>query len=93
MNKPTLCERCLHNVVCYDREYFDPEEENNLAFCDEFISKENYGKIDNWVHMPGGRSICGNCGEYPLYDYFGRQNFSKYCPKCGTKLIGVVDKE
>ena len=37
-----------------------------------------------WVNAAGGRTICNNCGEYPLYDYFGRQKFSYYCPNCGA---------
>lgn len=39
-----------------------------------------------WVNAAWGRTICNNCGEYPLYDYFGRQKFSYYCPNCGAKM-------
>ncbi len=41
-----------------------------------------------WVNASGARTICNNCGEYPLYDYFGRQKFSYYCPNCGAKMDG-----
>lgn len=43
-------------------------------------------KQGEWSHCAGGRSICNHCGEYPLYDYFGRQKFSNYCPHCGAKM-------
>lgn len=39
-----------------------------------------------WEHLEGGRSICGNCYEYPLYDYHGRQKFSRFCPYCGYDM-------
>ena len=26
----------------------------------------------SWTEVSGGRIICDHCGEYPLYDYFGR---------------------
>lgn len=39
-----------------------------------------------WNNVAGGRTICNKCGEYPLYDYFGRQKFSYYCPNCGAKM-------
>ena len=41
-----------------------------------------------WVDAAGGRTICNHCGEYPLYDYFGRQKFSNYCPNCGANMMG-----
>lgn len=46
-----------------------------------------------WVNAAGGRTICNNCGEYPLYDYFGRQKFSNYCPNCGAKKIDGERKD
>lgn len=39
-----------------------------------------------WVNAAGGRTICNNCGNYPLYDYFGRQKFSAHCPNCGAHM-------
>jgi hypothetical protein len=39
-----------------------------------------------WVNAAGCRTICDHCGEYPLYDYWGRQKLSNYCPNCGKKM-------
>ena len=44
-----------------------------------------------WSKVSGGRIICKHCGEYPLYDYFGRQKFSNYCPRCGVKMEGIAN--
>lgn len=41
-----------------------------------------------WVNAAGCRTICNKCGEYPLYDYFGRLKLSNYCPNCGAKMDG-----
>ena len=41
-----------------------------------------------WVNAAGCRTICNHCGEYPLYDYFGRQKFSRFCPSCGFDMGG-----
>lgn len=46
-------------------------------------------KHGKWSHVAGGRTICNQCGEYPLYDYFGKQKFSNYCPRCGAKMEGI----
>lgn len=43
-------------------------------------------KRGSWVNASGGRTICNQCGEYPLYDYWGRQKFSNFCPNCGAEL-------
>ena len=37
-----------------------------------------------WVNVAGCRTICNHCGEYPLYDYFGRLKLSNSCPNCGA---------
>ena len=39
-----------------------------------------------WVNVAGCRTICNNCREYPLYDYFGRLKLSNSCPNCGAKM-------
>ena len=39
-----------------------------------------------WVNASGCRTICNNCFEYPLYDYFGRLKLSNYCPNCGARM-------
>ena len=39
-----------------------------------------------WVNVAGCRTICNHCGEYPLFDYFGRQALSPFCPNCGFKM-------
>lgn len=39
-------------------------------------------KHGRWIEAAGGRTICNQCGEYPLYDYFGRQKRTKVCPSC-----------
>ena len=41
-----------------------------------------------WVNAAGCRTICNHCGEYPLYDYWGKQKLSAYCPNCGAKMDG-----
>jgi hypothetical protein len=41
-----------------------------------------------WVNAAGCRTICNHCGEYPLYDYWGKLKFSAYCPNCGAKMDG-----
>lgn len=46
-------------------------------------------KHGKWSHVAGGRTICNQCGEYPLYNFFGRQAFSNYCPRCGAKMEGI----
>ena len=40
----------------------------------------------SWVEVSGGRIICDHCGNYPLYDYFGRINLSRCCPICGALM-------
>ena len=45
-------------------------------------------KCSYWSNVAGGRTICRHCGEYPLYDYFGRQKFSRFCPTCGFDMSG-----
>jgi hypothetical protein len=44
-----------------------------------------------WVEVAGCRTICNHCGEYPLYDYFGRQKLSNTCPNCGARMDGEAD--
>ena len=39
-----------------------------------------------WVNVAGCRTICNNCREYPLYDYFGRLKLSNYCHNCGATM-------
>ena len=39
-----------------------------------------------WVEASGCRIICNHCGNYPLYDYFGRQKLSDICPHCGALI-------
>lgn len=48
--------------------------------------KKDAVKHGGWTNVAGGRTICKHCGEYPLYDYHGRQKFSHYCPNCGCKM-------
>lgn len=48
-------------------------------------------KKGEWVNVAGGRTICNNCGEYPLYDYFGRLKLSNSCPNCGADMRGDGD--
>ena len=36
---------------------------------------------------------CTNCGNFPLYDYFGRIKLSEICPHCGAQMDEVVDDE
>lgn len=48
-------------------------------------------KHGRWVEAAGGRTICNQCGEYPLYDYFGRLKLSTACPNCGAKMDGGSD--
>lgn len=40
----------------------------------------------HWDEVSGGRTICTNCGNYPLYDYFGRLKLSDICPHCGAQM-------
>lgn len=40
----------------------------------------------HWDEVSGGRIICDHCGEYPLYDYFGRIKLSRCCPTCGALM-------
>lgn len=40
----------------------------------------------HWDNVSGGRTICTNCGNYPLYDYFGRLKLSEICPHCGAQM-------
>ena len=42
----------------------------------------------HWDEVSGGRTICTNCGNYPLYDYFGRLKLSDVCPHCGAQMDG-----
>lgn len=48
-------------------------------------------KHGRWIEAAGGRTICNQCGEYPLYDYFGRLKLSTACPNCGAKMDGGSD--
>lgn len=43
-----------------------------------------------WVNAAGCRTICNHCGEYPLYDYFGRLKLSRFCPTCGANMESGV---
>lgn len=42
----------------------------------------------HWDEVSGGRTICTNCGNHPLYDYFGRLKLSDICPHCGAQMDG-----
>ena len=44
----------------------------------------------HWDEVSGGRTICTNCGNYPLYDYFGRLKLSDVCPHCGAQMDEVA---
>ena len=44
-----------------------------------------------WVEASGGRIICNRCGNYPLYDYHGRQKLSPVCWNCGARMGGEED--
>lgn len=40
----------------------------------------------HWNEVSGGRIICDHCGNFPLYDYFGRLKLSDVCPSCGAQM-------
>ncbi len=46
-----------------------------------------------WVDVAGCRTICNHCGEYPLYDYWGKLKLSTYCPNCGADMRERKDNE
>lgn len=60
--------------------YLKPGEKNALLL--EYIPV----KRGSWKDATGSRIICSHCGEYPLYDYFGRQQLSRYCSNCGARM-------
>ena len=39
-----------------------------------------------WITNGGGRIMCSNCHNFPLYDYFGKLKLSKHCPNCGKEM-------
>lgn len=75
----SLCEKCVHYLVC-------AHADNETDACNQFKDYTKYVEVvhGRWVNAAGGRTICNHCGEYPLYDYFGRQKFSRSCPHCGA---------
>jgi hypothetical protein len=59
-----------------------------LAVPWEVIKKAptiNYEHAGEWKEY-GCNTFCTNCGEKPLYDYFGKLKLSKCCPNCGAKM-------
>lgn len=75
-----LCEYCI--CGCYEQ----CEER-----CVEFRSISKLPTVDavevvhaQWSNVAGCRTICNNCGNYPLYDYWGKLKLSNCCPNCGA---------
>lgn len=58
------------------------------SIVEEELESVKHGR---WIEAAGGRTICNQCGEYPLYDYFGRLKLSTACPHCGSKMDLEVD--
>ena len=56
------------------------------------IDQEIMRTVGKWVNASGGRTICKRCGNYPLYDYWGKFKLSRFWPECGARLeIGKED--
>lgn len=79
-----LCEVQKHGFT-------PPEQIVNLGLLLQYI--DNAPTIEakpivhaHWDEVSGGRTTCTNCGNYPLYDYFGRLKFSDICPHCGALM-------
>lgn len=71
----------------------DPNGEEQLGYLNSRMLIRTSPTVDavkhgEWVNVSGGRTICNQCGKYPLYDFFGRQKLSRTCPNCGAKMDG-----
>lgn len=50
-------------------------------------------KLASWVVAAGNRIICNHCGEYPMHDSLGVQHKSRFCPHCGSRMLGAETGE
>lgn len=79
----------LAKALAYDRDQYNKgyDEGYNEGWSKGYeIAKEDVIVHAHWDEVSGGRIICSHCGEYPLYDYWGRIKLSRCCPTCGAQM-------
>lgn len=85
-NAPTIevVPKELYEQILWERNIaMEQLEEHGIGFA---AKKKNDVVKAQWLEVSGGRIICDHCGNYPLYDYLGKQVFSNVCPHCNAQM-------
>ena len=81
------CSDCIHFDVCYKIEHFGRDLEDTSP-CKQFISKDvEPVKHGHWI-SENFYTHCSACGKMAIYDKYGQEFESDYCPHCGAKMDG-----
>ena len=85
------CSDCIHFDVCYKIEHFGRDLEDTSP-CKQFISKDvEPVKHGHWINE-NFYTRCSACGNMAIYDKYGQEVESDYCPRCGAKMDGGDDE-
>ena len=81
------CSDCIHFDVCYKIEHFGRDLEDTSP-CKQFISKDVAPvRHGCWINE-NFYTHCSACGKMAIYDKYGQEFESDYCPHCGAKMDG-----
>ncbi len=75
------CENCVKSGVC---KYYEPK---STVACEHYSEPVRHG---HWVNE-NFYTRCSVCGKMAIYDKYGQEVESDYCPKCGARMDGDAD--
>lgn len=78
------CEKCIHKKICIDGANY-----KNAEACRNFVNENDVGfvKHGHWIYE-NFYTHCSVCGKMAIYDKYGQEVESDYCPRCGAKMDG-----
>ena len=81
------CSDCIHYDACYKIEHYGQSPETTALLCELYIDKNDVAPVKhgNWINE-NFYTRCSVCGNMAIYDKYGQEVESDYCPRCGAKL-------
>ena len=81
------------NELIKNLKYFAPEHYSDLI--NELITKQPAADVEpvkhgHWIYE-NFYTHCSVCGKMAIYDKYGQEVESDYCPRCGAKMGGEVE--
>ena len=78
------CNDCIHKDICYLIEHYGRDLCSNDA-CDKFLATPVVH--GHWINE-NFYTHCSVCNNMAIYDKYGQEVESDYCPRCGAKMDG-----